>query len=202
MRRRNREVQVFSLSMLDVMTGALGAVLVIMAVLSTRPESAPDPVDQARLRQLEERVRQLESQVKRLEKRRPVAVQIWWMDEGQDVDLYVKSPDPRDPGPALKKQGPRFPGDVGIDAKGAFGSETWLLRDMPRGAYEIYLKLMTEGAAARTTKVWLYYLYKDSAKSIGRIDLKPSSRLVKVAALNMDAAGNVALSLEPGVEKF
>lgn len=42
MQRRNKEVQIFNLSMLDVMTGALGAVMIIMVVLLTQKIGAEE----------------------------------------------------------------------------------------------------------------------------------------------------------------
>ncbi len=42
MRRRNREVDIFNLSMLDVMTGALGAVMIVMIVLLTQKIGAEE----------------------------------------------------------------------------------------------------------------------------------------------------------------
>ena len=51
MQRRNREVTIFNLSMLDVMTGALGAVMIIMIVLLTQKIGAEEDKSPTKLTQ-------------------------------------------------------------------------------------------------------------------------------------------------------
>jgi len=51
MQRRNKEVQIFNLSMLDVMTGALGAVMIIMIVLLTQKIGAEEDKSPTKLTQ-------------------------------------------------------------------------------------------------------------------------------------------------------
>ncbi len=72
MRRRSREITIFSLSMMDVVTGAMGAFLIVMVVLARYYESDPanrENVEalKAELTQVRDRLRDIDLAVKGLD---------------------------------------------------------------------------------------------------------------------------------------
>jgi hypothetical protein len=105
MRRRNREVNIFNMSLLDILCGALGAFCFMM--LSLFPDHAKVKDLQARLQAAERtgpgdasagaRARQAEQQLreaqKQLDKAQSEQSLLWFRvawDTGQDVDLWVE----------------------------------------------------------------------------------------------------------------
>lgn len=67
MQRRNREINIFSLSMMDVISGAMGAFLIIMIVLARYYESSPENSESvSRLQQELQRAREKIEYVERI----------------------------------------------------------------------------------------------------------------------------------------
>ena len=71
MRRRSREITIFSLSMMDVVTGAMGAFLIVMVVLARYYESDPQNREnvealKAELTEVRDRLRDIDQAVKSL----------------------------------------------------------------------------------------------------------------------------------------
>lgn len=65
MKRRSREINIFSLSMMDVISGAMGAFLIIVVVLSRYYQS--DPANSKSIQQLQENIEQARQRMQRAE---------------------------------------------------------------------------------------------------------------------------------------
>src|SRR4051812_35144648 len=115
MRARNREINIFNMSLLDILCGALGAFCFMMLTLfphygqkSGPPPPPPPPPasgDASAYRdysnKLKKQVNELNKQVDQLNRelnaaenklkvRETVGIQIWWFGGDHDIDLYVR----------------------------------------------------------------------------------------------------------------
>ena len=120
MKRRNREVNIFNMSLLDILCGALGAFCFMMLALfpdhlraKAMRENIKNPYDnegaQARAEEAERKQQEAEDRANEAEKRAKEAeknlehakdmqsltyFQVWWPDD-VDVDIWVQFPDGR-----------------------------------------------------------------------------------------------------------
>jgi uncharacterized protein YfaP (DUF2135 family) len=199
MKPRNREINIFSLSMLDVLSGALGAFLVIMIVLL--PYYRKDHIDyQQKIRELEKQiavadaradfaeriaeeakgaVESAESRAQSAEKRQQeyeqriqktyLMVIIEWKT-GHDVDLHVV--DPR--GGEFSWRHPAVPGHTGKLSKDTTvgpGIEVWQIEEVPPGEYLIYANLYDKRGESRPAYVTGKIFYRDGSLGLPQTQL-------------------------------
>jgi hypothetical protein len=220
MRARNREVNIFNMSLLDILCGALGAFCFMMLTLfphygkgggDPRPPMPPAPpaqngmVPQEYADQLKKQINYLNKQLERanrdmdavqqkVDTRDPITIQTWWSGGAHDIDLYVREkfgPKPT-PQPDLnRKQLPNWNGDVRSDMLNSPGSEVWCMRDTPPGDYEIYLKLMDNKPDPPVTAFVSILTTKGVNNLSGAAKLSSDRRLYQVGLLRVGAGHKV-----------
>src|ERR1700704_3507811 len=100
MKPRNREINIFNMSLLDVLCGALGAFCFMMLVLfpyykpqqeSTPPPAPPENCEQCMQQheQMQKQANDLKARNTELEMRNPMTVEMIPRITGYDVDLYI-----------------------------------------------------------------------------------------------------------------
>lgn len=167
MKPRNREINIFSLSMLDVISGALGAFLIIMIVLfpyykketidyrreirhlAQQLHTAREDISETR-DQLESAIQdanqahyQLETVQQQLDKTF-LLIHISWENKYQDVDLHVVDPSGVEFYYAQQTD-ERRPGTLSVDTIIGPGNEVWEVNEAPPGDYKVYALLYSKG---------------------------------------------------------
>jgi hypothetical protein len=181
MKSRNREINNFNMSLLDILCGALGAFCFMMLTLFpyyTRAKSGGGDSSE-----LQDARRQIEKFKRQL----PVTLQIWWFAEGQDVDLYLwrlaepnKQPEPN----VEKKQGAWITGDAATECTTGPCSESWQMRDMPVGAEaKVYYILHSGTPVLRPTVVTASLLTPSGAKPLPKFLVDPARRIAMVGTI-------------------
>ncbi len=184
MKPKNREVNIFNLSMLDVISGALGAILMVMIVLFPfygRETSAGDA------EYWRQRAEKAEKKVKNLEIRNPVVVAVSWTTTQQDVDLFVDDGSKKAPRyDPTQKYGSYWNGDIRTERKVGPGDEMWLLRDMPPGEYKLYLNLFARNGNTATCVAYPYLLYGNKFYTLPAVTLNQEKTTFRLGSLLMD----------------
>lgn len=217
MQKRNREINVFNLSMLDVIASAMGAFLIIMVILL--PYYKNDEV----IRQLRERIQQLEqaldqqrqviqdqqqqlqTQSERIEEleqenqhlREQLAntfliVVIDWKTDKHDVDLHVVDP----AGNEFyyeKKSFPGVPGELSEDERDGPGVEVWEIREAPAGEYKIYYKLYDQHGNPAPAVVHGRVYFRDGVENFREIRLARQEEKPLVATITVKNDGQVVV---------
>ena len=224
MKQRSREINVFSMSLLDILCGAMGAfaflfILVLPdyhpgANLDTKDMVDPQTYEEAmeRIRQLEEELQSQqgksadqEKQIRQLQLRDPIVVLSTFYGDA-DMDLYVISPGEttdgrrQDPPDGLKKQGPFWIGSEYVPADQGPASEAWLIRDTPVGDFEVYYKLMTDTAPAQAVIVrGTVMSAMDPVVYLPQVSLSKPREVVHVATVTMQTDSHIKVNVRvPG----
>ncbi len=216
MKQRSREINVFSMSLLDILCGAMGAfaflfILVLPdyhpgANLDTKDMVDPQTYEEAmeRIRQLEEELKSQqgksadqEKQIRRLQLRDPIVVLSTFYGSA-DMDLYVVSPgttnagQPQDPPDPRKRQGAFWIGTEYVPADQAPAAEAWLVRDTPVGDFEVYYKLMTDTAPAQAVIVRGSVLSAmDDVVYLPQVSLSKPREVMHVATITMQTDSHI-----------
>lgn len=90
MRRSAKEINIFSMSFLDILCSGLGAVLVLLLIFSQNAQEIKTQ-DENRIEQLQEENRDLKQKLG-MPVSFPIAIRIEWNNINNDIDLYVKDP--------------------------------------------------------------------------------------------------------------
>ncbi len=205
MRRRKREISIFNLSMLDVISGALGAFLFLVAILV--PFYKKDLA--AMLRQLQQTVSELrgqlsetqeqleaaEQRVQALEERLAktfLVVLMKWTTEAQDVDLHVVDP-----------SGAEFyyrrstirgrPGELTEDDTSGPGAEIWSIAEAPAGVYRVYYNLYSRSGNPRNPRITGRIFYRDGSRELPEMRLTQEQTKVLVATVTVDGEGGAVI---------
>lgn len=217
MQKRNREINVFNLSMLDVIASAMGAFLIIMVILL--PYYKNDEV----IRQLRERIQQLEQeleqqqqviqdqqqkiqeQAERIEQlerenqqlREQLAntfliVIIDWKTKDHDVDLHVVDP----AGHEFyyeKTSFPGVPGELSEDERYGPGVEVWEIREAPAGEYKVYYKFYDPHGNSEPAIVKGRVYFRDGVKNFREITLTRQGEKPSIATITVKNDGQVTV---------
>jgi len=220
MRARNREVNIFNMSLFDILCGALGAFCFMMLTLfphygkrggEQAPPMPPAPpvqhgmVPSGYADQLKQQVSYLNKQIEQLNRdlgkaqqtadtRDPITIQVWWTGGSHDLDLYVRerfgAKPPPQPDPN-RKQAPNWGGDSRTDMTTSPGSEVWSMRDTPAGEYQIYLKLMDHKPEPPVTAFLTILTTKGTNNLSGAAKLSAERRIYEVGILKVGAGHKV-----------
>lgn len=197
MKPRNREINIFNMSLLDILCGALGAFCFLM--LGLFPYYKPLSASGGGSSQSAEAENQhLRRELKALEPyrmRNPMVVYISWVPSGHDVDLYVRSSNKSTEGKAMPdfspttKQGEFFTGDARF---GYGGSEIWLVRDNPAPVeYKIYYRLFEQKGDSQPTTIWGTIVTAVGGRDLPEVTLTREKTGVFVGTLVVQAEDNI-----------
>jgi len=187
MRAGNREVNIFNMSLLDILCGALGAFCFMMIALLphyAKASKAGTGMSESEKQQLEAK-RNYE----------PLAVQMWWFEPGPDIDMYITRPgkDRQPERPTVSKtQAPLIIGDVSTGCKRGPCSEAWLLRELPPGTEaQLYFKLMTTNGVEKPVRITSRYMYQNESKELPDAEVSPQKPITHVGKFQVAADGSV-----------
>ncbi len=254
MRARNREINIFNMSLLDILCGALGAFCFMMLTLfpyysKAHKQDATPSADSAelqrqyaraqqKLQETESRIRQLEAEsaraaaggsgggasaqqlqqawnqlqglrqeleaaskrIEKLELRFPVAVEIMWLTDKHDVDIYLVRPATvPQPRPVLNhKNNVWINGDSRTDWVSGPGFEGWQMRDLPRDVpAELYYILFNSNGNAGPAYIAGTVLCPDGALRIPPVQMDEQSRILHVADIIRDNQDKLELHFSP-----
>ncbi len=210
MKARNREINIFNMSLLDVLCGALGAFCFMMLVLfpyyKPKQESAtpPGPPPQncedcmQKHDEMRKKIEETNARNAQLEMRNPFVVEMFPRYGGFDIDLYINddrkggqniSPKPD----ATKPQGEYWTGDKMIGGRGAY-PEIWMVRDAPKGDYRVYYKVMKmEVPNAPPTFVEGRVMTGGGAVLLPKVVLGKVGEVVHVGTITSDGDGGFSV---------
>jgi hypothetical protein len=181
MRAGNREVNIFNMSLLDILCGALGAFCFMMIALLphyAKASKSGDGMSDSEKRELEAR-RHYE----------PVVLQMWWFEPGPDVDMYITRPGKErqpDPPTIAKQQYPLIIGDSSTYCHKGPCSETWLLRELPPGTEaQVYYKLMKTNGVERPVTVSAKYMHKGQTMDLPPAEVMPAKPIALLGKLRV-----------------
>lgn len=200
MKARNREINIFNMSLLDILCGALGAFCFMMLTLFpyyTKAKKGGDSTTiQNQLDQAQKRIEELDHQF-------ALAVQIWW-SAPQAVNLYLWRPaNPPQPEPTLaKKNDPWVSTDRKTTCTGGPCSEMWLIHDLARGnQVKIYYVLADTKNNPAPVLVAGRILSAPTELEVPRVTLDAQHRIVLAGLLMRTNDDKVAFTPAPGVRQ-
>jgi hypothetical protein len=213
-RARNRDISIFNLSMLDVITGAMAAFLIIMVVLL--PYYRKEHIDyQAIIDDLERqlaaaaadaaetrrRLAAAEAQLRSAEARNAelarklaktfLVLYVRW-NTADDVDLHVIDPS----GARFyfdRKTIPGRPGVLSEDTLIGPGNEVWEVRDAPSGEYRVEVQLFEVNDPGRAAVVQGRVFHRDGSNVFREVSLSREKQIAVVATINIAGDGSVSL---------
>lgn len=208
MKPRDRSINIFSLSMLDVISGALGAFLIIMIVLfpyynkesidyqqqiqeiqrQVEAAEAQAEAAQAQAQEAEERAQEAES---RLENIRFLIVSIKWTTEKQDVDLHIIDAAGEEFSYARRIIAGR-PGELTEDDRNGPGKEVWEVLTAPPGQYKVYANLFSRKGNSQNPQIEARVFYRDGRRDIPVVRLTREGEKKLLATLTVGENGEVS----------
>lgn len=218
MRRPVREINIFSISALDLFASALGAFILITVVLfpyylkdasfdQVTAELSQELAEQQRAnaelqQQLQNRQAEIESLKQRLQATFLVVV-VRWQVEPQDVDLWVTNP-----------RGQRFDyrkhnrnrehfanvdAFLTLDSQLGPGSEVWLEPSATPGIYDLKVQLFatnndrTPNKSSIATPLEVKVYFRDGSIEIPNIVLRQIRQVIDIGQLSVSERGEVTL---------
>lgn len=217
MKRPSREINVFSLSALDLFASALGA-FILLAVIQFPYTKKNEDIENARsaavreLAQCKDDLQETKEQLsktkadldgakdeaKQCKKRLKdtfLAIILKWGTKLQDVDMHII--DPAGNEFFFKKHNrdrSHFPGvnaEISVDQIKGPGVEVWEYYKAVEGSYKVYAKLYERhgNSANPTIKTAIYY--RDGVKTLPEKTLTRKGGNVLLGIIKVDAEGNV-----------
>jgi len=191
--------------MLDVISGALGAFLFLVAILL--PFYQKDLA--AEIRQLQETVQELqrnleetraeltaaEERVEELEDRLEktfLLVLMKWKTDAVDVDLHLVDPS----GAEFYWERPTIagrPGELTEDDTSGPGTEIWSIPEAPEGEYRVYYNLFSRHGNRENPLITGRVFFRDGSEELPEIRLSRERSKVLVATISVDGEGQVSI---------
>ena len=222
MKPRNREINIFNLSMLDVISGAMGAFLIIMVILLPyyKKESIDYQRELQQSRATEETARQATQTAEAAQRAAEEAmhaaqadaehhrqhaeaaaqqlaktfllVHIQWATQYQDIDLHVVDPS----GAEFffeRKTIPGRPGALSVDSQLGPGNEVWSNPSASPGDYRIYANLFNRHGVNDTPTVTGSVIHRDGSTALPPTPLPSNRQKFLIATATVGADGRVSL---------
>ena len=214
-RRGNKEVNIFSMSMLDVISGALGAFILLAVIfmpyfkketrdvmdllkkakqeLAQRQEELAQT--QSQLQQSQQQLQQAESRAQQAEEelnKTFVVIYISWETSNQDVDLYVTTPR----GNTFYYSKKTIPGEKGrlsVDAVRGPATEVWEVLDATPGVYRIEANLHSLHGNNDKPKIKGNLSFKRGNINLPSITIRTKGQRQLIANVRVHPDGNVTV---------
>ncbi|MCC7277025.1 MAG: hypothetical protein IT487_01750 [Chromatiaceae bacterium] len=215
MRRHNREISTLSLSMLDVIAGAMAAFLILMVILL--PYYGKETVNQeALITELRQAVAQAEAarsaaqaqanqaqtEAERQQARAEglarqlahtfLVLYIRW-DTHDDVDLHLTDPSGAEFWWDRHKIILGRPGELSEDNIVGPGNEVWEIRDAPPGDYRVEVRLFQVRDTRKPVVVKGRVFHRDGSEVFTEIALAQKGQRERIATIRVDEDGGVRL---------
>ncbi|MBU2569307.1 MAG: hypothetical protein KJ725_04595 [Gammaproteobacteria bacterium] len=214
MRRRNREISIFSMSALDLFASALGAFVLLTLILLpyylkesppeltakvaqlreqlTRQQQLLEQQQQARS-EAEARARQLQQQVESARQQLAktfLVIYIRWSTVNHDVDLHVVNPAGIEFN-FRQKTHPNHPGELTEDSLVGPGNEVWELHEATPGVYRVYANLYARRGNPAAAEVKGRVFYRDGSSQLKPLRLPVEQQKGLMASITVNADGSV-----------
>ena len=219
MKKKNREINIFSMSALDLFASAMGAFLLIAVIaLPYYLKVDKDLIKQVKVikkklqqietqnKQQKEKIKKLEQEKKKVEEENQklqkklsetfcVINMKWESNNKQDIDLHVIDPD----GKEYFYKKPSYPGETAfltVDSKGVKkGAEVWMEKKLKTGIYKIYYVYYSGTAPVKAKGV---VFTKSFTKELPEKTFSQpnTKRKIFIATIKVDENGNAELELE------
>ncbi len=222
MRPRHREISTLSLSMLDVIAGAMAAFLILVVILL--PYYGKEAVNQdaliAELRQVaaeaqaqraaaesaaqaaQTQASQAQAEAQRQQARAEglarqlantfLVLYVRW-DTHDDVDLHLTDPSGAEFWWNRHKIIPGRPGELSEDNIVGPGNEVWEIRDAPAGDYRVEVQLYGIRDRRKPVVVKGRVFHRDGSAVFGEVSLSELGQRERIATIRVDENGRVGL---------
>lgn len=214
MRRRNREINVFNLSMLDVILGAMAAFLIIMVVLLPyyKREHVEYQAENATLRSAlaeaeataeaaagrasaaEEEARRERGRADGLANRLAKTFLVIYIRWGtlDDVDLHMVDPSGAEFYWERRTIAGR-PGELSEDNLIGPGAEVWEVREAPPGEYRASARLFEIKDTRKPVHVKGRVFYRDGSSTLREVALYRKGQREELAVIRIEADGTASV---------
>jgi hypothetical protein len=213
MKRRNREINIFNMSLLDVVVGAMGAFMTIMIVLipsyrkqnqqqspaQTNPPSSELvralQNEQAHVITLEQENTALRAQAAHFAdqlKRTFLLVHIQWATVRPDIDLHVFDPE----GKEFfwnNRTNPGTSGDLSVDSIYGPGNEVFTDSNARPGVYKVYANYFASHGGEPSVDVKGLIMFKDGTLQLPEVAVVQGGSMILMA--NVLVADDGAVSI-------
>ncbi|MBF0449749.1 MAG: hypothetical protein HQK75_03525 [Candidatus Magnetomorum sp.] len=215
MKKKNREFNIFNLSMLDVFASSMGAFLIIMVVLlpyykkdtQVLMEQLQQQQEQTRqmqqqLQQQQKQITQQKTDIQNLEKKKKnledqlkntfLIVVMNWKTSKHDIDLHVIDPNGNE-FYYKKKKFAGVNGELSEDTQSGPGVEVWEIPKAAPGKYKVYYNFYVKRDNNRSSEVSGRVYYRDGSKKFRKIILKNENEKRLVATITVKNDGQVII---------
>ena len=217
MRRPNRNIEIFSMSVLDLFAAALGAFILIAVILFTNyKKQEKAEIELKSTKEVVEQCKITEAKTKEVQADRAKAIAsceaaagstflvvvVEWNAAGNvDIDLHVFDPDGNEyfwgKSNRNRRDYPDVEAQLSYDNTRGPGVELWQYPKAKPGAYRIAYDLYSVPAANRTVEVRGNVFFREGRAELPAVTLVETHKLRTVAQLTVDSAGNVDVRPEP-----
>lgn len=207
MKRPNREINIFSLSALDLFASALGA-FILLAVIQFPYTKKNEDIVEAK-REAEQQLQQCKADLQKAKteaeqckerlKETFLAIVFKWDTQKQDVDLHVI--DPAGNEFFYKKHNrerndfPSVDAEISVDQQVGPGVEVWEYYKAVSGTYKIYANLFDRHGNSANPKIKTAVYYRDGVKKLQEKTLTQAGENQKVllGTIKVNADGEVEI---------
>lgn len=211
MRRKSREISIFSVSTLDIFASAMGVFMLITVVLFPYYMKNSEAVDRMRMALAEaEQMRELaavaeqeasqqreaaeEAESKLNETHLLVAITWQWESPGirsnDDIDLWVVDPYGNNFGPKMVSH-PGFEGEFLVDTLHTPGVEVWLSEKASPGFYCIAANRRSVDRRDRALEVRGSIAHRDGRTDLPSVNISSGASSMSMAAVEVTEDGSV-----------
>lgn len=201
MRRRNREINIFNMSALDLFASALGAFILLFAILMPYYLKTSKIVMQENV-QLKAQVKEQQLRLQALEQENAdykarlsqtfLAVVMKWPTAGVDIDLYVKDT----AGNVFSFEQQTHSGtlaELSVDTKIGPGIEIWEHPSASPGEYVVSYDFFKESPVSEPTEITGTVYFRDGAKKLQSLQLNGRGDNKQVAIITVTPEGDVSV---------
>lgn len=220
-KRKDREINIVSLSYLDVLSGALAVFIIIVMILipyykkntpdlSSELHEAKKQLKEAKQREQEARqqAENAQSENQQLEERLEgclerlsntfLAVVMKWSSQGDDIDLHVVDPDGNEFFyKRHNRNGVHFsssPAELSVDTIHGPGIEIWEHPQAKPGHYKIYYNFYEDREKIESVTVQGTIYYRDGSKRLPDVRLNRKGDTKLIATITVKENGEVNVS--------
>lgn len=205
MKKKNREINIFNLSMLDVIMSAMGAFLIIMVVLlpyykkDAQTLMAEIRQQQQELARQQEEIQRQQSQNRNLQEQLNntfLIIVINWNTKEHDIDLHVIDPEGHlfKQDPSSEREFTGVPGKLSEDTTKGPGVEVWEIAKARPGTYKIYYKFFAKHGNIKSTEVKGRVYFRDGTKHFRTITLQNKNDEPLAATITVKNDGQVIIN--------
>jgi len=217
MRRPNREINIFSISALDLFASALGSFILLTVILfpyylknhevvaeNTRLQVELQKTQrqlsecQSQLSEAEQRVQQAQAELQDCQEKLAqtfLAVVLKWETAGQDIDLYVLDPEGHEFSyQQHNRSQEHFPGVTAKLSKDSLigpGVEIYESNPAKSGVYEIYVKLFERNKVTENPIVQTTVYFRDGTLDFPNIHLSREGQKLQIGTFELRSDGSV-----------